>query len=48
MARNRGRLIFETATVQCCFCGRFFIHETPHLCGKNFRKHKIKWLKLKQ
>lgn len=36
--------IFQTATVQCCHCGKFFTEPCSHKCLHGFRKHKQKWL----
>lgn len=38
--------IFKKAKFQCCFCGRMFEQKMSHLCGKQFRKHKIKWIEV--
>jgi hypothetical protein len=46
--RNAGRKVFEDATVQCAFCGRYLIRKMPHVCGKQFRKRHIEWIELKQ
>jgi hypothetical protein len=46
MSLNKGREIFQEATVQCLFCGRFFIKPLPHKCKTGFIKHHFKWLKI--
>jgi hypothetical protein len=46
--KNKGKEIFEQATVQCQICGRYFIRRLPHLCGSNYRKHHIKWIEIKR
>ena len=45
---NKGRYIFYSATVQCCHCGRYFVSKMAHRCDTGFRKHKHKWIELKQ
>jgi hypothetical protein len=46
MKKNNGREIFEQATIQCGYCGRYFARPLNHKCNTGYRKHHHKWLKL--
>jgi hypothetical protein len=46
MKLNKGKDIFDKATVQCMRCGRYFVKKMPHLCNKQYRKHNQKWFDL--
>ena len=42
--KNKGKEIFEAATVQCGHCGRFFVRQLAHICNTGYRKHHHIWL----
>lgn len=44
MKKNKGKEIFQNATVQCQHCGRYFIRRLAHQCTGGYRKHHHKWL----